>query len=171
MTFLCEQGVGWVIQIFLYHPPSFHQLHGKKRSTLQEFKRIDHFGVLLLVAGLTLFLLGISWGGNPRPWTSALILSLIIVGGVTLIAFVFWEAFTPSPNPMVDLRVFRNRGFVCLNIVSMAAGAMYIALSIIWPQRTGFSTLHKCAQELTRCWQRCMQYTVPKEKAGRPMPG
>lgn len=50
--------------------------------------------------------------------------------------FVIYEAYTPSPNPIVDITLFKDvRGYVCLNIISMAAGAMYIALSIIWPQR------------------------------------
>jgi RsiW-degrading membrane proteinase PrsW (M82 family) len=125
-----------MLQIFLYHPASFDQLHGGRRTRWQEFKRIDHFGLLLLVAGLTLFLLGVSWGGNPQPWTSSLILGLIISGGLTLVIFVFYEAWTPSPNPIVDLTLFKDvRGYLCLNIVAMAAGAMYIALSVIWPQR------------------------------------
>jgi len=81
----------------MYHPASFVQLHGGYRSKAEEFKRVDHFGLFFLISGLTLFLLGVSWGGNPQPWTSDKILGL--------------------------------------NIVSMAAGAMYIALSVIWPQR------------------------------------
>lgn len=129
------------MQIFLYHPPSFEQLHGGRRSKRQEFKRIDHFGLFLLIAGLTLFLLGVSWGGNPQPWTSGRILGLIISGGVTLVVFVVYEAYTSSPNPMVDVRLFKDiRGYLCLNIVSMAAGAMYIALNVIWPQRKFYAT-------------------------------
>lgn len=132
-------GSGWIMQIFLYHPASFTQLHGGRRSKAQEFKRIDHAGLFLLIAGLTMFLLGVSWGGNPQPWTSGRILGLIITGGIILIVFVIYEAYTPSPNPMVDVTLFKDvRGYLCLNIVSMAAGAMYIALSIIWPQRTLF---------------------------------
>ncbi|PMD49988.1 trichothecene efflux pump [Hyaloscypha bicolor E] len=129
-------GSGWVIQIVMYHPASFVQLHGGYRSKAEEFKRVDHFGLLFLISGLTLFLLGVSWGGNPQPWTSDKILSLIITGGVTLIIFGVYEAYTSSPNPMVDLTLFKDiRGYLCLNIVSMAAGAMYIALSVIWPQQ------------------------------------
>lgn len=129
-------GVGWIIQIFVYKPPNFQQLHGSHRTKRGEVKRIDFGGIFLLIAGLTLFLLGVSWGGNPQPWTSGRILGLVISGGLTLVAFVIYEAYTPSPNPFIELRLFRNvRGFVCLNIISAAAGAMYIALSIIWPQR------------------------------------
>lgn len=103
---------------------------------------MDHIGLLLLTAGLTLFILGVSWGGNPQPWSSPKILGLLISGGLVLIIFVFYEAYTPCPNPIVDISLFKDvRGYVCLNIISMAAGAMYIALSIIWPQRESTKTL------------------------------
>ncbi|OAG44502.1 hypothetical protein AYO21_01498 [Fonsecaea monophora] len=135
-------GSGWIIQILVYHPPTFDQLHGGHRSRRREFKRMDHFGLFLLVAGLTLFILGVSWGGNPQPWTSGRILGLLITGGVTLIIFVIYEVYTPSPNPIVDMTLFKDiRGYVCLNIVSMAAGAMYIALNVIWPQRKWTTSL------------------------------
>lgn len=99
-------GVAAVLQFLFYKPPSFQQLHGGKRTVMEEFKRIDFVGAFLLTAGLALFLLGVSWGkklnlciqlkanrslgGSPLPWTSARILCLLIIGGVVLIVFVFW---------------------------------------------------------------------------------
>lgn len=55
-------GVSIVLQFFFYHPPSFRQLHGNDRTRMEEVKRIDWIGAFLLVAGLVLFLLGVSWG-------------------------------------------------------------------------------------------------------------
>lgn len=52
----------FVLQFMFYHPPTFQQLHGGKRTVMEEVKRIDFVGALLLATGLTLFLLGISWG-------------------------------------------------------------------------------------------------------------
>ena len=60
--FLVMMGVSIVLQFFFYHPPSFRQLHGNDRTVMQEVKRIDWIGAFLLVAGLVLFLLGVSWG-------------------------------------------------------------------------------------------------------------
>lgn len=51
-----------VLQFFFYCPPSFDQLHGNARTRMQEVKRVDWVGIFLMVAGLLLFLLGISWG-------------------------------------------------------------------------------------------------------------
>lgn len=54
-----------VLQVFYYRPPNFRQLHGNDRTRMEEVKRIDFVGIILLVTGLTLFLLGISWGRLP----------------------------------------------------------------------------------------------------------
>lgn len=53
-----------VLEFFFYHPPSFDQLHGGQRTIMQEIRRIDFVGIFLLVSGLALFLLGVSWGSS-----------------------------------------------------------------------------------------------------------
>lgn len=52
-----------VLQLIFYKPPDYRQLHGE-RSRLVELKRVDWVGLFLLVAGLSLFMLGVSWGGS-----------------------------------------------------------------------------------------------------------
>ena len=49
------------LQIIFYKPPNFKQLHGE-RSLRRELMRVDYVGIFLLVAGLSMFLLGVSWG-------------------------------------------------------------------------------------------------------------
>ncbi len=55
-----------VLQILFYKPPNFRQLHGE-RTVMQELKRVDWVGIFLLVSGLLMFLLGISWGETKMP--------------------------------------------------------------------------------------------------------
>jgi hypothetical protein len=55
-------GIALILQVVFYWPPSFRQLHGNERTRMQELKRVDWVGMFLMVAGLLLFLLGISWG-------------------------------------------------------------------------------------------------------------
>ena len=54
---------GTVLYYLFYYPPSFTQMHGKDKKAIEEVKKIDFAGLFLLVAGLALFLLGVSWGG------------------------------------------------------------------------------------------------------------
>lgn len=62
--------------LVFYHPPSFRQLHGNSRTRMQEIKRIDWVGILLLVAGLVLFLLGVSWGKTRRSTSKCTIVNI-----------------------------------------------------------------------------------------------
>jgi Fungal trichothecene efflux pump (TRI12) len=61
-SYLIMMGCAAAMQFFFYNPPSFQQLHGGKRTIMEEVKRIDFIGAFLLTSGLALFLLGISWG-------------------------------------------------------------------------------------------------------------
>lgn len=76
----------WVI---FYHPPQFEKLH-RNRTRWQEVREMDYGGIVLFSGGLILFLLGLSWGGNLYPWGSAHVIAALVVGIVTLIAFVFY---------------------------------------------------------------------------------
>ncbi len=69
--------------------------------------RVDYLGAALLVAGVTPLLLALSWGGTQYPWDSVQILGLFAVSLVLLAWFVVVEL--RSPEPILDLRLFRNR--------------------------------------------------------------
>ncbi|KAI1612335.1 fungal trichothecene efflux pump [Exophiala viscosa] len=121
------------LQIIFYKPPNFKQLHGQ-RSFRRELMRVDYVGIFLLVSGLSMFLLGVSWGGQPTPWKSAKIISLIVVGGCLLLLLCFWDVYSKTPNPIIPVRAWKDlRGFAPLACISEAAGAMYVAPVIIWP--------------------------------------
>jgi MFS family permease len=130
---------GTILWWLCYHPPSYTQLHGKKSSKLAELKKVDWIGVLLLIAGLTLFLVGISWGGPAQPWSSPKIMGLLISGAVATVAFILFEVFLTPQQPIVPMRYFRDlRGFTCLEVISATYGIMNIALFVMWPQQVTY---------------------------------
>jgi len=121
-----------------YRPPSYVQLHGKQVSKLDELKKTDWLGIFLLVAGLTLFLLGVSWGGTTAAtaWSSARILGLLISGFVCCVAFILYECFANIRQPVIPMRFFKDvRGFACVNIISAITGCINVALFILWPSQ------------------------------------
>jgi len=71
--------------------------------------RIDYLGAALLVAGVTPLLLAFSWAGTTYPWGSLRIVGLFTVSAVFLALFVLAEL--RSPEPILDLRLFKNRVF------------------------------------------------------------
>lgn len=75
-----------VLYQFLYHPPSFGQLHVGK-SRWQQTKELDWVGIFLFIAGCILFLVGLSWGGTSYSWQSAEVLCTLLIGIATIVVF------------------------------------------------------------------------------------
>lgn len=74
---------------------------------------IDYLGALTLVAGVSALLLVTQWGGQEYGWGSAVILGLSAAAVLLLAAFVLVER--RSPEPILPLRLFRNRTFSLVN--------------------------------------------------------
>jgi EmrB/QacA subfamily drug resistance transporter len=69
---------------------------------------LDPMGVLLVVSGLLILLYGVI-DGPERGWMTPPILTALLVGVAILVLFVVWELHTA--DPMLDIRLFRNRSF------------------------------------------------------------
>ena len=78
--------------------------------------RLDLAGVGLVSAGLFGAVLGLV-RGNEHGWTSVSVLGSFIIGAVALAGFVVWEL--RSSHPMLDVRLFRRRGFAAVNVTAM----------------------------------------------------
>ena len=74
-----------LLYALFYFPPTFHQKHGSDKIS-SWVKDFDFIGLLLYTAGLVLFILGLSSGGDSLyPWKSAKTISFIVVGFLCLV--------------------------------------------------------------------------------------
>ncbi|KAF4989331.1 hypothetical protein FGRMN_9173 [Fusarium graminum] len=136
---------------FLYHPPTFAQLHiGKTR--MQQTKKLDWFGMLLFITGCVLFLVGLSWGGTTYPWKSAEVLCTLLVGIVSLASFFVHEAYFCRVQPLIPSRVFNDIGFVAVVSCATVASMVYYSLTVLWPTIIG--TLYT-SDSIKIGWQSC----------------
>ncbi|KAJ3487811.1 hypothetical protein NLI96_g3281 [Meripilus lineatus] len=78
---------------------------GSMRSKLA---RIDWLGNLIVIAGTTLAILGLTWGGVRYPWSSAHVLAPLLLGLALLGVFVAYEATVPE-KPTIPFKVLMNR--------------------------------------------------------------
>jgi predicted outer membrane lipoprotein len=53
--------------------------------------RIDVLGILLLLAASVLLVLALEEGGTRYPWSSAVVISSLVLAVAFFIAFGFWE--------------------------------------------------------------------------------
>lgn len=83
--------------------------YDKSQTLATKLSSLDWLGNLLFIGGVIPVLIALSWAGSLHPWSSYQVLVPLIIGLVTLAAFIWLEA-TPrlAPNPMVPTRLFRT---------------------------------------------------------------
>jgi EmrB/QacA subfamily drug resistance transporter len=82
--------------------------------------QIDYLGAALIAAGLSAIVLVTSLGGNTWPWSSAEVVITGLLGVALLVAFAFVER--RSAEPILPLRLFRNRVFATTSGVGLIVG-------------------------------------------------
>lgn len=119
--------------------------------------RMDWAGTLTFGVGLTVLLIGITYGIQPygestTGWTNPKVLAAIIGGLALLVVFCLVELRVPEP--MVDVRLFRSAAFGMGNLAglmsSVGRGGLQFML-IIWLQGI-WLPLHGYSFESTPLW-------------------
>ncbi len=119
--------------------------------------RLDWIGTLTFGVGLTVLLIGITYGIQPygaatTGWTNPWVLGSIAVGLLLLVVFCFVELRVAQP--MVDIRLFRSTAFGMGNLAglmsSVGRGGLQFML-IIWLQGI-WLPLHGYSFESTPLW-------------------
>ncbi|MDE1152405.1 MAG: DHA2 family efflux MFS transporter permease subunit [Micavibrio sp.] len=96
---------------------------------------IDFVGLTLLIVWVSAMQIMLDEGKNYDWFSSSFIITLAIVAVVGFISFVIWEL--TDKQPVVDLRVFRHRGYTASVItISLAFGAFFssVVLMPLWLQ-------------------------------------
>ncbi|KAI0194406.1 siderophore iron transporter-like protein [Xylaria flabelliformis] len=99
-------------------PPEKHMSEGGpftavKKVVANIWYSLDIGGILLLSASFSLILIPLTLTKTtPGGWQSPTIIALIVVGGVLLIAFPFWESSKKlAPHPLIPLELLKSRTF------------------------------------------------------------
>ena len=129
----------------------------RETATIREHQKIDWLGNVTFALGLTIFLLGITYGiepygGSPMGWGNPLVIGAILLGIVLLTSFVWIELHVD--DPMFRLDLFKIRMFAAGNIAAflsaLGRGGLQFML-IIWLQGI-WLPLHGYSFEETPLW-------------------
>lgn len=121
---------------FFFNPPSKPI---RDRTRWQIFRELDHLGLALYTAGITLFLLGLSWGGIQHPWKSAAVIAPLILGVVLLGLCIAWDFSGYPKRPIFPKRIFvMFREFVAVLAVMFVTGLVYISGASLIPLQIGY---------------------------------
>jgi MFS family permease len=92
----------------------------------QRVVEMDYSGAVLLMGGLTTFVLAINWGGITYPWGSGPIIGLFITSGVLFILLGIqqvWTVFTTPSRRIIPIQFFRSKIVLILFAITAASGA------------------------------------------------
>ncbi|WP_207458755.1 DHA2 family efflux MFS transporter permease subunit [Azospirillum sp. SYSU D00513] len=103
-------------------------LRGRDRS--QPRPRLDFAGLLMLAASVTTMLWSLA-NGERRGWDDGLILAGLLGAAALAVAFLFWEAM--ARQPLLNLRIFRCKGFGSAFLISMSIGAGLFGSTYLLP--------------------------------------
>jgi DHA2 family multidrug resistance protein-like MFS transporter len=105
-------------------------------SRSDERPALDPLGMLLASAGLA----GVTYGLielGRNGWTDAGSLTVLVVGIAVVVAFFTWERHLtsrPGGRPLIDLSLFRSKGFTWGMILAALGGMALIGLIFTVPQ-------------------------------------
>lgn len=137
--YLCDQ-FAWPLIFFINVPlaliaaPTIRRMLGRYETPLVKAP-IDKIGLALLVLFVGSLQIMLDLGKEHDWFESPLIQSLGIVSLIGFAAFLIWEL--TERHPIVDLRVFRHRGFsAAVFTLSLGFGALFAAnvITPLWLQ-------------------------------------
>jgi len=93
---------------------------------------IDRIGLILLVIWVGAFQMMLDLGGGEDWFSSEKIVALALIAAIFFAIFLIWEL--TEEHPIVDLKVFRHRGFTAATFSLMIAFGTYFASIVVIPQ-------------------------------------
>jgi DHA2 family multidrug resistance protein len=132
---ICDS-IGWEWIFFIKVPVAaiggvalLFLMRGQPDPTQKAF--IDKVGLALLVVWVGALQIMLDEGRNHDWFASHEILALAVLAAIGFVAFVIWEL--TAEHPIVDLKVFRHRGFTAASLTYAAGFGAFFASIVILP--------------------------------------
>ena len=92
---------------------------------------IDVIGLVLLIVWVVSLQLVLDEGKDLDWFSSSKIVTLSIVAAIGFITFIIWEWY--EEHPIVDIKVFRHRGFSISILTISFAFAAFFSVNVLTP--------------------------------------
>lgn len=114
----------FMIWSFIFDPPYMQRW--------DKGTKVDYLGLALLVMGLGCLQIVLDKGQLEDWFSSDYILVLSVIAGLCLVFLVFWEL--RHENPILDLRVFKDRSFATGNLIMFMGFFAFFGSIVLLPQ-------------------------------------
>ncbi|HWJ67017.1 MAG TPA: MDR family MFS transporter [Nocardioides sp.] len=101
--------------------------------TVKRDVRIDYLGATLIMGGISLILVWVSLAGTSFGWTSGTSAALV-VGSVLLIGAALWVESRVAVEPVIPLRLFRDRTTALATAASVMIGVAMFGATVYLSQ-------------------------------------
>lgn len=118
-----------LVEVFVDHPEALKE---DRARLFARGIRIDYIGVILVAVGLGFLEITCDRGQREEWFSSGFIVMTAMISLVSLIALVIWEL--NHDDPVIDLRLLRNRNFALTIVVMTMTGMMLFATTQLIPQ-------------------------------------
>lgn len=109
------------------------------RTRMEVLKELDYIGIFLYTSGLTLFLLGLGWGGVSYSWRSAAVLVPLVIGALLFISAFFYDFSGHAKRPLFPKRLLSKvREYTILLVLIFVTGFVYFSLTDLIPEQIGY---------------------------------
>ena len=119
--------------IFFYRPLESPKEEGVSTWAALR-KNVDWLGAFLLIAGLVIILTGMTLGGNSFPWTSGVVIGLLVAGAAILILLALHQLFI-NKHGILDHDLW-TRNFCIGTFGSFVEGIVFFAVLLLFPLET-----------------------------------
>ncbi|CAK7201513.1 hypothetical protein SEUCBS139899_004219 [Sporothrix eucalyptigena] len=123
-----------VLLAVCYFPPALNHLH-TAWTWKTELRKLDYGGIIIFTFMAVLILLGLNWGGSTYPWTDPHVLAPLIIGCVLIFVFGLYETYMPLEQPILPVKLLKNRSYLAIVGVACVGQMAYFALAILWPEQ------------------------------------
>ncbi|SPO01904.1 related to tetracycline efflux protein (otrb) [Cephalotrichum gorgonifer] len=109
-----------------------------------KLKAVDFIGIFLALAGTTVLMLGLTWGGAEFPWNSVQVIAPLVVGFVVCASFLVWQwkgpryPLVPRWNFVMQIYYIPSFYQLAYGYSATKAGAMLLPITLV---QTASSTL------------------------------
>ncbi|KAK2593323.1 hypothetical protein QQS21_008966 [Conoideocrella luteorostrata] len=120
------QGIAFALLAFFLH------VHDPRTEIIKGLMAVDWLGSIAITGSVLMLLLGLQYGGEVYPWSSAIVVCLILFGVLVCGMFVGIE-WKLARYPVLPLRLFTTRPINALFVVDLTHGFLLYGTAYFVP--------------------------------------
>ncbi|KAK0622041.1 major facilitator superfamily domain-containing protein [Bombardia bombarda] len=118
------------VVVFTFHAPASSR--PLQASWLEKFLQVDPIGTSLLMGAIVIYLMAVHYGGQLNPWSSSLVIGLLVGTGLVWIAFIGCEIWQGERAVFIP-RLFKQREIYLSSFYSITLSGAFFTMIYYLP--------------------------------------